>query len=63
MYYSYFIIHLVGTSELRDLLEQLACPSYNKKEIKCIKAAGVYSVTRGAMKYIILCNHCGYNFP
>jgi transcription elongation factor Elf1 len=63
MYYSYFIVHLVGTFELCDLLEQLACPSCNKKEIKCIKATGVHGVTEGAMKYIILCNHCGYNFP
>jgi hypothetical protein len=53
----------VGTSELRDLLEQLTCPSYNKKEIKCIKAAGVHGVTGGAIKYIILYNHYGYNFP
>jgi hypothetical protein len=63
MYYSYFIVYLVGTSELHNLLKQLACPSYNKKEIKCIKAAGVHDVTEGAMKYIILCEHYGHNFP
>jgi hypothetical protein len=63
MYYSYFIVHLVGTSELHNLLEQLAYPSCNKKEIKCIKTAGIHGVTGGAIKYIILCEHYGHNFP
>jgi hypothetical protein len=63
MYYSHFIVHLVGTFELRNLLEQLAYPSCNKKEIKCIKAADIHGVTEGAMKYIILCEHCDHNFP
>jgi hypothetical protein len=63
MYYSYFIVHLVGTFELHNLLKQLACLSCNRKEIKCIKAADIHDVTGGVIKYIILCNHCGYNFP
>jgi hypothetical protein len=41
----------------------LACSNCGEQGLECIKAADVYGVSGGVIKYIILCNHCSNNFP